>query len=249
MPGRASGAGGLTAPEDADVLTSSAGYARRFAGPVGAWFLEVQARITLDLLQPWPRATVLDVGGGHGQLLGPLLDAGHDVTVYGSAESCRERIAGRLDGARARFQAGDLLQAPWPAAAFDVVLAYRLLSHVARWSELVGELCRLARRAVLVDYPTRRSANAAAAALFAAKKTVERDTRPFAVFRDADILSAFASFGFRATARRPEFFFPMAMHRALGAAPVSRALEAGARGLRLERAFGSPVIFRAEPRG
>src|SRR6185503_17765426 len=103
LPRRAPGPGRLTAPEDADVVTSSDAYARRFAGPVGAWFLDVQARITLELVRPWPRASVLDVGGGHGQLLGPLLDAGHDVTVYGSAESCRERIEGRLDGTRARF--------------------------------------------------------------------------------------------------------------------------------------------------
>ena len=216
---------------------------------MGAWFLEVQARITLDLLRPWPRATVLDVGGGHGQILGPLLDAGHDVTVYGSAESCRDRIAERLDGARARFQAGDLLRAPWPAAAFDVVVSYRLLPHVAAWRELLGELCRLARRAVLVDYPTRRSVNAAAGALFAAKRTVEGDTRPFAVFRDKDVEATLAARGFRRTARRPEFFFPMALHRALGTALVSRTLEAGARTLGLDRALGSPVILRAEPRG
>jgi 2-polyprenyl-3-methyl-5-hydroxy-6-metoxy-1,4-benzoquinol methylase len=216
---------------------------------VGAWFLEVQARITRDLLRPWPRATVLDVGGGHGQLLGPLLDAGHDVTVYGSAESCRGLIEARLDGARARFQSGDLLRAPWPAASFDVVVAYRLLPHVAAWRDLLAEMCRLARRAVLVDYPTRRSVNAAAGALFAAKQTVEGDTRPFAVFRDADIASALAAHGFRPTARRPEFFFPMALHRAMRAAPVSRALEAGARALALDRALGSPVILRAERRG
>jgi 2-polyprenyl-3-methyl-5-hydroxy-6-metoxy-1,4-benzoquinol methylase len=215
---------------------------------VGAWFLEVQARITLDLLRPGPGASVLDVGGGHGQLLGPLLEAGHDVTVYGSAPSCRDLIAGRLDGAHARFQAGDLLRAPWPAAAFDVVISYRLLPHVAAWRELLGELCRLARRAVLVDYPTRRSVNAAAGALFAAKKTVEGDTRPFAVFRDEDVESALAAAGFRPTARRPEFFFPMAVHRAMGTASLSRTLEAGARGLGLDRALGSPVILRAEPR-
>ena len=216
---------------------------------MGAWFLEVQARITLDLLSPWPRATVLDVGGGHGQLLDPLLDAGHDVTVYGSAPSCRDLIAARLDGARARFQAGDLLRAPWPAGAFDVVISYRLLPHVAAWRELLGELCRLARRAVLVDYPTHRSVNAAAGALFAVKQTVEGDTRPFAVLRDKDVESALAAHGFRPTARRPEFFFPMTVHRAMGSARLSRTLEAGARGLGLDRALGSPVILRAEPRG
>jgi hypothetical protein len=91
--------------------------------------------------------------------------------------------------------------------------------------------------------------NAAAEPLFAAKKGVEGDTRPFAVFRDADVLAAFAARGFRSTARRPEFFLPMALHRALEAAPVSRAMEAAARGLGLVRALGSPVILRAEPRG
>jgi 2-polyprenyl-3-methyl-5-hydroxy-6-metoxy-1,4-benzoquinol methylase len=239
----------LTALEDADVVTSSAAYARRFAGPVGSWFLEVQARITLELLRGWPGASVLDVGGGHGQLLGPLLDAGHDVTVYGSAEVCRQRIEGRLDGARARFEAGELLRARWPAGAFDVVLCYRLLPHVAAWRDLVDELCRLARRAVLVDYPTRRSLNAAAAPLFAAKKGVEGDTRPFTVFRDADVVGAFAARGFSPTARRPEFFLPMALHRVLEAVPLSRAMEAAARGVGLVRALGSPVILRAEPHG
>ena len=80
----ASGATG--APEAAqepgpDVETSSEDYARRFAGGVGAWFVEAQARITLELLAPWPRARVLDVGGGHAQLTGPLVEAGYDVTV------------------------------------------------------------------------------------------------------------------------------------------------------------------------
>src|SRR5262245_53053861 len=52
------------AREEADVATSSADYARRFAGGVGAWFLEVQAKATVELLAPWPGASVLDVGGG-----------------------------------------------------------------------------------------------------------------------------------------------------------------------------------------
>ena len=50
--------------EDADVETSSEGYARRFAGPVGRFFLERQAAATLDLLRPFPGASVLDVGAG-----------------------------------------------------------------------------------------------------------------------------------------------------------------------------------------
>ena len=66
-------------PERADVETSSEGYARRFAGPVGRYFLKVQEEITLRLLAPWPRARVLDVGGGHAQLAPPLVAQGHQA--------------------------------------------------------------------------------------------------------------------------------------------------------------------------
>jgi SAM-dependent methyltransferase len=235
--------------EDADVETSSDAYARRFAGPVGASFLELQARTTLALLEPWPKGSVLDVGGGHAQLVGPLADAGHRVTVYGSDPATGDRVRAWTETDRAAFRHGDLLHGPWPDRAFDVVLAFRLLPHVTRWRELVAELGRLARHAVIVDYPTRRSVNAVSGALFGLKKGVEGDTRPFTVFRDRDVTGALDAAGFRPTARRPQFFFPMALHRAVGSVALLRALEGGARGVGLTRALGSPVILRAERRG
>jgi SAM-dependent methyltransferase len=235
--------------EDPDVETSSEGYARRFAGPLGAFFLEVQARATVELLQLWPRSRILEVGGGHGQVTGPLLDAGHEVTVFGSPGALGEGIRKWTETGKVTFRAGDLLHAPWPDRAFDVVISYRLLAHVEGWPALLGELCRLARYAVLVDYPTARSANAAASAFFSLKKGVEGNTRPFTVFRDAEVEEALAASGFRVTGRRAEFFFPMAVHRALGSAPLARALEGAAAGLGLTRRLGSPVILRGERRG
>jgi 2-polyprenyl-3-methyl-5-hydroxy-6-metoxy-1,4-benzoquinol methylase len=235
--------------EDADVETSSEGYALRFGGSVGRFFLEVQARATLALLEPWPRGRVLDVGGGHAQLTGPLVDAGYDVTIYGSSPACATRVHPWTEPGRARFEAGDLLQAPFPDQAFDAVLCYRLLPHVTRWPGLLGELARLARHVVLVDYPTSRSVNAVAEALFGLKKRVEGDTRPFRVFRDAEVVEALAASGFHPTGRKAQFLVPMALHRALHAAPVSRGLEGIAAALGLTRAFGSPVIARLERRG
>lgn len=232
--------------ERADVETSSAEYARRFDGSVGRWFLDIQARTTLALLRPWPGVSVVDLGGGHGQLTGPLVAAGYGVTVYSSDPVCVERVRPWVDTGQARFAAGDLLQGPWPDGSFDAALAFRLLPHVTRWPELIAELCRLARRAVIVDYPTRRSVNAVAELLFGVKKGLERDTRPFTVFRDSEIEAAFARHGFVATARRPQYFLPMMLHRALRAARFSRAVEGAARGLGLSRVFGSPVILRLE---
>lgn len=232
--------------EDADVETASEAYALRFSGPVGGWFLDVQAEATLDLLRPFPRARVVDVGGGHAQLAGPLARAGYDVTVVGSAEACRARLQPLVDGGQVRFQAADLLGLPFAARAFDVALAFRLLPHVARWRALVAELCRVAARAVIVDYPSRRSINAVAAPLFGLKKRVEGDTRPFAVFADAEVADAFAGQQFRVADRRPQFAAPMALHRALRMAAVSRALERAARAAGVTSRLGSPVIVRAD---
>jgi 2-polyprenyl-3-methyl-5-hydroxy-6-metoxy-1,4-benzoquinol methylase len=239
-------AAGVPAP---DVETASAGYARRFAGPLGAWFLDVQARLTLELLRPWPAARVLDVGGGHGQLTGALVEAGYRVTVFGSPGACGETLRPWVENGRARYEAGDLLKAPFADRAFDAVVSFRLLPHVGDWKALVRELCRLAARAVVIDYPTRRSVNAAAEALFGLKRAVEKDTRPFTVFADADVRAALLASGFRVTARRPEFLFPMALHRALRAPRAARALEGAARATGLTRLLGSPVVLRAERDG
>jgi 2-polyprenyl-3-methyl-5-hydroxy-6-metoxy-1,4-benzoquinol methylase len=235
------------APAEApDVETASEGYAARFAGPVGAWFLETQAETTLELLRPWPGASVLDVGGGHGQVTGPLVDAGYQVTILGSDERCRARVATWVDDGRARFRVADLAASGLADRCFDVVLSYRLLSHVPAWPRLAAELCRLSRRAVVVDYPTRRSVNVLSGALFALKRGVEGNTRPFLVFRDHELTATFARSGFRATARRPQFLLPMALHRGLRQARLSRGVEALGKTFGLTRAFGSPVILRLE---
>jgi len=87
--------------EDADVVTSSDAYARRFGGAVGSYFLERQSAAVLELVRPWPGARVLDVGGGHGQVTGPLVAAGYAVTVLGSETATGRPVAEGEDRARA----------------------------------------------------------------------------------------------------------------------------------------------------
>jgi 2-polyprenyl-3-methyl-5-hydroxy-6-metoxy-1,4-benzoquinol methylase len=238
----------LTEPETADVETSSDAYARRFAGPVGAWFLEVQARATLELLRPFPGGRVIEFGGGHGQLAGAVAASGRPVTVYASSPACIGRVAALVGPGRLEYVVGPLRASPYDERSFDVAMAFRLLPHALDWKGLVAELCRVSARAVIVDYPTTRSLNAVAGATFGLKKGVEKDTRPFRVFKDAEIEGAFAEHGFRVTGRIGQFAVPMAAHRALGVAAISRATEAVAGLLGLRKLLGSPVILRAERR-
>jgi 2-polyprenyl-3-methyl-5-hydroxy-6-metoxy-1,4-benzoquinol methylase len=244
---RASGGRGGDAREDADIETSSEDYARRFSGRVGHWFLDLQAATTLDLLRDLPTgASVLDVGGGHAQLTGPLLGAGYDVLVAGSDQSCAARLVPWREHRRFRFEVADLTSLPHSDQAFDAVLCFRLLPHSVAWIRLVRELCRVARRAVVVDYPSGRSVNVLADRLFRLKHRIEGNTRPYNIFQRAEVRAAFAERGFEVRQERPQFLLPMVLHRWLGWATLTRALELPGHLIGLRRILGSPVIIRAD---
>lgn len=220
-------------------------YQRRFAGPVGNYFLTVQATTVLELLERYPTASVLDVGGGHGQLAKPLVQRGYEVSVIGSHESCRERLEEMLPQDKFRFFTGNLLKLPFETNSFDLVLGFRLISHLVHWREALHEMCRVARTAVLIDYPDMRSVNLVSKPLFKLKKMSERNTRPFTCFSRKSIAEEFSAHGFSNLEFRPQFFVPMVVHRIMRAPLISKALEGSARMTGLTHFFGSPVIVAA----
>ncbi len=234
----------LDYPETADIETSSEDYARRFSGEIGRWFLDVQEEMTLGMLAGYPKARVLDVGGGHGQLTAGLLDHGHDVTVFGSSDICRRRIQKFIDHHGCHFRSGNILDLPYEDRTFDVVVSYRLLPHVERWRPFLSELARVAGKAVIVDCPSVRSLNCFSPLLFGMKKRWEGNTRRFTMFRESTIVGAFRSWGFTCAERGPQFFFPMVLHRALKAPRLSRAAEGLCRVSGLTALFGSPVVLK-----
>jgi 2-polyprenyl-3-methyl-5-hydroxy-6-metoxy-1,4-benzoquinol methylase len=235
----------LIDPVAPDVDSATADYAGRFAGPVGEYLLEVQTKIVLELLRPFPAARILDVGGGHAQLAPPLVAAGFQVTVVGSEVSCRGRLDELLPPDSFRFQASSLSRLPFADGSFDVVLAFRLLAHVQAWREFVKELCRVARHAVLVDYADVLSVNALSRVLFGLKRSVEGNTRPYRCLRTAEVAREFRKEGFPTHTARGQFCFPMALHRAMRCAGLSRRIERVARYFGLTAVCGSPVILMA----
>lgn len=230
--------------EKADIETSSEGYARRFSGKTGDWFLKIQEQATLEMLKPYPNATLLDVGGGHGQLTRPLINNQYQVTVFGSDPVCKNRIAPYVNQKLCSFDVGDILNLPYPDQAFDVVVSYRLLPHVTRWKKLLSELTRVARKAVVIDYPEVRSVNYLAPYLFQLKKRAEGNTRPFTCFRGPDLLDTFRDFGFQFGERYAEFFWPMVLHRQLKSVRLSSTAERICRALGITDLLGSPVILK-----
>jgi SAM-dependent methyltransferase len=233
--------------ETADIDTSSDDYARRFAGEVGAWFLGVQARSTLDLLSHLsPNASIIDVGGGHAQVTPALVEAGYRVVTVGSHPSCGIRLRPWIARGSCRFAVADLQALPYDAAAFDAAVCFRLLPHSIDWTRLIRELCRVSRHSVIVDYPSIRSVNVLSDRLFSLKKRIEGNTRPFLLFHPEQIRAAFQKNRFIIAAERPQFLFPMVLHRWSNSARLGRILELPGRRLGLTRWLGSPVIIRAD---
>ena len=230
--------------EKPDLETCTEGYARRFAGATGEWFLEVQAQATLQMLSAHPGARVLDVGGGHGQLAAPLVRSGYAVTVLGSEPVCSGRISDLLGNGTCRFTVSDIQCLPFPDRSFDVVASYRTLAHLVSWKTLLAEMARVARTAIILDFPASRSLNSLTPQLFGLKKRIEGNTRPYSVIRETDLVATAAELGFQPADRYPEFLLPMVAHRALGRQNLSQATEHSLRLLGLTARFGSPVIMK-----
>lgn len=227
----------------ADVETSTDSYATRFSGTVGRWFLERQSQIVLAHL--WTHTetqTILEVGGGHGQLTYPCSAHGYTVTTIGSDSSCEHRIKELSQNGFCHFVSGDLLSLPFPDKSFDSVTCIRLLSHCDRWPDLIRELCRVSKTQVIVDYPPLRSFNILYRFLYRLKKGAEGTTRPFTIFQDSDIEGAFLENGFILEKRSPQFFLPMVIYRKLKSACIGKILEGCFNRLQITDIFGSPTI-------
>jgi SAM-dependent methyltransferase len=232
--------------ETPDIETASESYARRFAGAAGRYLLSEQEAAIRAVLPDVRAGRVLDVGGGHTQLTPLLRSLAREVVVFGSDVRSLERV--RRDFPDCATATGDLLALPFESRSFDVVVAVRLLPHVRNWPRLVSELCRVARSAIVVDYPRTTGFNGLTPLLFPLKLRLEGNTRHYRNFRDVELDEVLQVCGFEPHERRAQFLLPMVVHRrASGFAPL-RGLERVAKALRLTQSFGSPVILRADRR-
>ncbi|MDO6587022.1 class I SAM-dependent methyltransferase [Salipiger sp. 1_MG-2023] len=230
--------------EAPDLDSSSERYARRFEGVAGTWLLSRQTEILRQMIAPWPGARVLDVGGGHRQVADALLPRGHPVCVLASCEQALGRVRD-LSHPDLQTQIGSLTALPFADRSFDVVTSFRMLAHVADWQQHLSELTRVARHAVILDYPIPGGANLLGPLLFGLKKKVEGDTRRYRTIARRDMHAALDSHGFCDIRETGQFVFPMVLHRTLKRPRISSALERIAQLAGLSDRIGNPVILRA----
>ncbi|MEY4668094.1 MAG: hypothetical protein RL518_793 [Pseudomonadota bacterium] len=241
LPSDAAEVSGYT--EDADVHASSDEYAARFGDAVGTWMLQVQEQALFELLDD-TCATVLDVGGGHGQIAIPLAQHERSVTVVGSSHLCAQRLAPFIESGTISFKVANLIDLPYQDSSFALTTSFRLMSHCTQWRTLVAELCRVSEHAVIIDYPVWFSVNILTPLLFFVKRKIEGNTRTYRMFSTWELQREFKKHGFRLERSKKQFVWPMALHRMLKSIPLSKNLEAPMRWLGITRVFGSPVVAK-----
>jgi SAM-dependent methyltransferase len=232
----------------ADPQTARTFDDRRFGGPIGELVAETQAAVIVRMAGEVRGRRILDVGTGTGRAALLLASAGAVVTGVDPSEQmlavARERAT--TQGHTISFRRGDAHSLEFPDRAFETVISLRVLMHTPRWREALSEMCRVASRSLIVDYPSSRSVAFWQSAARRAMAPLGVKTEPYRVFSDADLTGALASFGFRVRERHRQFVLPIAVHKAIGSRKFTSAVERLLDRAGLLRLFGSPVTIVAE---
>jgi ubiquinone/menaquinone biosynthesis C-methylase UbiE len=220
----------------------------RFGGPIGELVAETQARVLLDFAGPLRDRTVLDVGTGTGRAALVLAHEGAQVTgIDASLEMLQVGEArAQAEQVEIRFLQGDAHQLPFPDLHVDLGVSLRVLMHTPNWRQCLGELCRVSRSRVIIDYPARRSVASVQALGRRVKQAAGGTTEAYRVFSHRAIARVFAAHGFRITRVHRLFALPIAFHKTIGSRAFTERIEAAGGRLGLLRLFGSPVTVLAE---
>ena len=232
----------------ADPTTARTFDDRRFGGPIGELIAAEQARVLAGFLGEVRNRRVLDVGSGTGRAALRLARAGARVTAVDASEPmlavARQRAAD--EHLSISFAVGDAHALDYADRAFEVAVSFRVLMHTPEWRVCLGELCRVADRLVVIDYPSRSSLALLQAVARGVASLVGIRTEAYRVFSDREIADAFERHGFAVRSRHRQFVLPIAVHKAIGSRRFTAASESFLNRLGLLGRFGSPVTLVAQ---
>jgi len=229
----------------------------RFSGPIGEYLLETQEALLMDAFTPLATggsggslagATLLDVGTGTGRAAIGLARAGATVMGVDASSEMLDVARDRAQAAQVSvtFDVGDAHALPFPAARFDGAVSLRVLMHTPDWSRCVGELCRVARRRVVVDFPSTSSLAALESGARHLRRAAGRPVEAYRVMSERSVVAALERHGYRVVRVHRQFVLPIALHKAIGSLAFTRGAERVLSAVGLLWLAGSPVTMVAE---
>ncbi len=226
------------APEEFDKI--------HFGGPVGEYFRRTQEDLVLDLID-MENASLLDVGTGTGRMAIPLASkcasvVGVDASMK-MVESARRRAAGKDN---LHFHLADAHCLPFADDSFDYVVSFRTLMHFGDWQQVIGELCRVSSRYVIIDFPPTIGAAIIESAFHRVLHLVRPSLQAYTTFWVSEIRQAFSANRFRTVAVERQIVLPFKLHRKINHLGFTRTAEAMCQRIGATGIFGSPVILMAE---
>ncbi|HWW84309.1 MAG TPA: class I SAM-dependent methyltransferase [Vicinamibacterales bacterium] len=245
----------------ADPTHARAFDERRFGGPIGDLVAATQARVLVDFAGSVRGRAVLDVGTGTGRAALILAREGASVTGLDASDAMLDIAKQRAvtDGLDVRFLRGDAHALEFADRSFDITVSLRVLMHTPDWRRSVAELCRVADRLVIVDYPSAHSValiqSLGRRAAYAVRRMIRRSAaaaggrepaEPYRVFSDRSIAEAFELNGFNIRSIHKSFVLPIALHKAIGRTGFTGWSEGLLERVGLLGLVGSPVSIVAE---
>ncbi len=222
---------------------------KRFSGPIGELIAHSQARVLANMVGRIKDREMLDVGTGTGRAALILALGGAKVTAVDASEEmlaiARQRAAEQMMTA-IKFQRGDAHALDFADRSFDAVVSFRVLMHTPQWQRCVSELCRVAERLVIVDYPSATSVALFESLARRAMHAAGIKTEPYRVFTHRAIAEAFDRNGFRIRSVHRQFVLPIAFHKAIRSRRFTLWSENVLDHAGLLKPFGSPVTLVAE---
>lgn len=221
---------------------------RRFGGPIGELIARTQARVLVNMAGRIKDREMLDVGTGTGRAAFILALGGAHVTAVDASEEmlaiARQRAADQL--LKITFQQGDAHALDFADRSFDAVVSFRMLMHTPQWTRCVAELCRVAERLVIVDYPSATSVALFESLARRVAHAAGAKTEPYRVFTHGTIAEAFDRNGFRIRSVHRQFVLPIAFHKAIRSRRFTLWSENVLDHAGLLEPCGSPVTLVAE---
>jgi SAM-dependent methyltransferase len=232
----------------ADPAMAEAFDGLRFSGPIGRLIADAQERVIAGFLAPVEDRSVLDVGTGTGRAAIALARRGARVTGVDASNEMLAVAARRAAEANVAvtFAHGDAHGLAFADRSFDSVICLRVLMHTPDWQRSLSELCRVARRRVVFDYPAVSSAAALQAGARRLAFAMGAAVEPYRVFTDRAVRAALRANGFAVVRVHRQFVLPIALHKRLGSVAATSRIEGALARVGMRWLLGSPVTLLAE---